>query len=78
MSAHQQEHLDLLFLFALQALPARETATVESQIAACGECRQALDSLGPIVRFRGMADPRIASDRAAVGLNRGANCQRDW
>jgi hypothetical protein len=50
MSTHQQEHLDLLFLFALQALPARETATAESQIAACEECRQELDSLRPIVR----------------------------
>ena len=50
MSTHQQEHLDLLFLFALQALPARDITTVESQIAACEECRQELDSLGPIVR----------------------------
>ena len=49
MSTHQQEHLDLLFLFALQALPAREITTVESQIAACEECRQELDSLRPIV-----------------------------
>src|SRR5579862_9657246 len=49
MSSHELSRLDLLFLFALQALPAREITTVESQIAACEECRQELDSLRPIV-----------------------------
>src|SRR5438309_2128880 len=47
---HNQEHLDLEFLFALRALPARETASVEAQISSCGDCRQELETLRPIVR----------------------------
>jgi anti-sigma factor ChrR (cupin superfamily) len=47
---HPQEHLDLLFLFALQALPAHESAAVEAQLASCAECRQELETLRPIVR----------------------------
>ena len=33
--AHSQEHLDLVFLFALQALSPREMASVEAQILSC-------------------------------------------
>ena len=47
---HSQEHLDLVVLFALQALPAREISTVEAQISACEECRQEIETLRPIVR----------------------------
>jgi quercetin dioxygenase-like cupin family protein len=47
---HNQEHLDLLFLFALQTLPAREMAVVEGQVASCEDCRQELATLRPIVR----------------------------
>ncbi|HTM10572.1 MAG TPA: cupin domain-containing protein [Verrucomicrobiae bacterium] len=47
--AHSQEHLDLVLLFALQALPPRETAPVETQIASCEDCRQELETLRPIV-----------------------------
>ena len=47
---HNQEHLDLVFLFALRALPPRETASVEAQISSCGDCRQELETLRPIVR----------------------------
>src|SRR6266513_1708775 len=47
---HSQEHLDLMVLFALQALPAREISTVEAQISACEECRQEIETLRPIVR----------------------------
>jgi hypothetical protein len=46
---HSQEHLDLVFLFALQALSAREMASVEAQISSCKECREELETLRPIV-----------------------------
>ena len=47
---HSQEHLDLVFLFALQALAPREMASVEVQIASCEDCRQEIETLRPIVR----------------------------
>jgi quercetin dioxygenase-like cupin family protein len=46
---HSQEHLDLVFLFALQALPPREIASVEAQISSCANCRQEIETLRPIV-----------------------------
>src|SRR5215813_2879113 len=46
---HSQEHLDLVFLFALQALPSREVAAVEAQISSCEDCRQEIETLRPIV-----------------------------
>ena len=49
-SKHSQEHLDLVFLFALQALPPREIASVEAQISSCEDCRQEIETLRPIVR----------------------------
>jgi len=47
---HNQEHLDLLSLFALQALPQREIAAVEAQISSCEDCQQEIETLRPIVR----------------------------
>lgn len=47
---HSQEHLDRVFLFALQALPLNEIASVEAQIASCEDCRQEIETLRPIVR----------------------------
>src|SRR5947208_16733560 len=47
---HSQEHLDLVFLFVLQALPPREMASVEAQISSCEDCRQEIETLLPIVR----------------------------
>ena len=49
-SVHSQEHLDLVFLFVLQALPPREMASVEAQISSCEDCRQEIETLRPIVR----------------------------
>ena len=49
-STHSQEHLDLVFLFALQALPPREMTSAEAQISSCEDCRQELETLRPIVR----------------------------
>jgi quercetin dioxygenase-like cupin family protein len=47
---HDQEHLDLVFLYALQALPSREIRVVEDQISSCKGCRQEIETLRPIVR----------------------------
>ncbi len=47
---HSQEHLDLVFLFVLQALSPSEMAFVESQISSCEDCRQEIETLRPIVR----------------------------
>ena len=47
---HSQEHLDLVVLFALQALPPHEIASVEAQISSCEDCQQEIETLRPIVR----------------------------
>jgi quercetin dioxygenase-like cupin family protein len=47
---HSQEHLDLVYLFALQALSPSEIASVEAQISSCEDCRQEIETLQPIVR----------------------------
>jgi quercetin dioxygenase-like cupin family protein len=47
---HSQEHLDLVFLFALQALSPRDIPTVKAQISSCEECRQESETLQLIVR----------------------------
>jgi quercetin dioxygenase-like cupin family protein len=46
---HSQKHLDLVFLFALQALSPHEMAVVEAQISSCEDCRQEIETLRPIV-----------------------------
>jgi anti-sigma factor ChrR (cupin superfamily) len=46
---HDQEHLDLVFLYALQALPDGEIPPVEDQIASCKACRKEIETLRPIV-----------------------------
>ena len=46
---HSQEHLDLVFLYALQALPAREVPVVEAHLSTCAECWQEVESLRPII-----------------------------
>jgi anti-sigma factor ChrR (cupin superfamily) len=50
LGPHSQEHLDLVVLFALQALSPHEIASVEAQISSCEECRQEIETLRPIVR----------------------------
>jgi len=47
---HSQEHMDLVYLFALQALAPREMASVEAQISSCEECRREIETLRPIIR----------------------------
>jgi hypothetical protein len=42
---HDQEHLELVFLYALQALSPREIPGVEEQISNCPDCRQQLEDV---------------------------------
>src|SRR5258708_2831663 len=46
---HDQEHLDLVFLYALGALPSHEIAVAEAQISACAECQEEMKTLGPVI-----------------------------
>jgi len=45
-----QEHLDRVYLYALQALPAAERAAAEAHISSCTDCQQELETLRPVVR----------------------------
>ena len=46
---HGQDHAELVFLYALQALPSSEVAVAGAQVSACPECRQELETLRPII-----------------------------
>ena len=46
---HDREHLDLVFLYALQALPSSEIPVVEAHISSCADCRQEVETLRPII-----------------------------
>jgi anti-sigma factor ChrR (cupin superfamily) len=46
---HDREHLDLVFLYVLQALPSSEISVVEAHISSCADCRQEIEKLRPIV-----------------------------
>jgi anti-sigma factor ChrR (cupin superfamily) len=46
---HDQNHADLVFMYALQALPASEAAVVGERLATCAECRQEVETLRPLV-----------------------------
>ncbi|HEX3104797.1 MAG TPA: cupin domain-containing protein [Terriglobales bacterium] len=47
---HGQQHLELVFLFALQCLSPREMASVEAQILSCRDCQQEIETLRPVVQ----------------------------
>ena len=64
---HREEHLDLLFLFALQALPPREIASVEAQISSCEGCQQEIETLRPIVRSLSAGPPMSCAPRNLYG-----------
>ena len=49
MSHHDRDYLELVFLYALQALPARDVPDVELHLASCAECHQALETLRPVI-----------------------------
>ena len=46
---HDQNHLESVFLYALQALPSNDMAVVEAHISACADCRQEMAALRPII-----------------------------
>jgi anti-sigma factor ChrR (cupin superfamily) len=46
---HDREQLDLVFLYALQALPLSEIPVVEAHISSCADCRQEIETLRPII-----------------------------
>ena len=46
---HDQDHAELLVLYALQALPSSEVPVAETRIAACADCRQEMETLRPFV-----------------------------
>jgi anti-sigma factor ChrR (cupin superfamily) len=46
---NSKEHLDMAFLYALQALSPSEIPIAEAHIESCSECRQELETLRPIV-----------------------------
>jgi anti-sigma factor ChrR (cupin superfamily) len=46
---HDQDHVERVSLYAIQALPAGEVPAVAAQIAACAACREELEALQPIV-----------------------------
>jgi ChrR-like protein with cupin domain len=47
--AHDQDHAELLVLYALGALPLGETSSAEARISACAGCREELRTLRPLV-----------------------------
>ena len=46
---HDPEHLDLVFLYALGALPSSEIPVVEAHISSCADCQQEMKTLRPVV-----------------------------
>jgi anti-sigma factor ChrR (cupin superfamily) len=46
---HNREHVDRLYLYAVQALPSSEIPAVESHISACADCQQELETLRPTI-----------------------------
>jgi anti-sigma factor ChrR (cupin superfamily) len=46
---HDRDHEDLVFMYAVQALPADEAVVVEQRITACAGCRQEMETLRPVV-----------------------------
>jgi quercetin dioxygenase-like cupin family protein len=48
-SDHDREHLDLVFLNVLQALPSSEIPVVEARTSSCADCRHEIETLRPII-----------------------------
>src|SRR5215467_4606303 len=46
---HNEEHLDLVFLYALESLPSNEISAVKAHLMACADCRHELETLRPII-----------------------------
>ncbi len=43
------ERTDLLFEYALEALPAHELSNVEAHVATCQDCRAEMKTLRPVI-----------------------------
>jgi anti-sigma factor ChrR (cupin superfamily) len=46
---HDRDYRELVFLYALQALPSSEFSVVEAHISACADCQQEMETLRPII-----------------------------
>jgi anti-sigma factor ChrR (cupin superfamily) len=46
---HGPEHSELVLMYALQALPAKEMPALEAHISWCEECRKEMETLRPIL-----------------------------
>jgi anti-sigma factor ChrR (cupin superfamily) len=46
---HDRDHLEMVSLYALQALPSSEVPVVEGHIAACADCQREMETLRPII-----------------------------
>ena len=46
---HDEEHMDLLFLHVLDALPPGERALAAAQFSACPDCRHEIERLRPVI-----------------------------
>jgi hypothetical protein len=46
---HTQEHVDLVFLYALRALPASDVPVVERRISECADCRREIETMRPVI-----------------------------
>ena len=49
MNDHTQEHVELVALYVLRALPADEVPAAEARFATCADCRDDLDKLQPLI-----------------------------
>jgi anti-sigma factor ChrR (cupin superfamily) len=47
--SHDRDYRELVFLYALQALPSSEFPVVEAHISACADCQQEMETLRPII-----------------------------
>jgi len=46
---HDREHSELVFMYALHALPSGEVPAAEAHISACAECQQQMETLRPVI-----------------------------
>lgn len=46
---HERDHLDSVWQFALEVLPADQIPDVEAQVGSCNDCRSDLETLRPVV-----------------------------
>jgi quercetin dioxygenase-like cupin family protein len=46
---HGQDHTELIFMYAVQALPLSEVPSAIQRISSCPECRQEMETLRPVI-----------------------------